>query len=321
MNATHKLPNPLLIATRESQLALTQTKHIAAVMNERFGCHVELLGMTTQGDQILDRSLSLIGGKGVFIKELEQAMLEGRAHLAVHSLKDVPMELPQGFVLAAIPEREDARDAFVSNRYQSLEELPLNATVGTSSLRRQVMLKALRPDVKIEVLRGNINTRLKKLDEGQYDAIILAAAGLNRVQLQHRITSHFSVEQMLPAAGQGALGLEIHESQAELIHTIGQLSHIPTLLACKAERAVSRTLGGSCSVPLAAHAVWINATTLHLRAAWGDLCGKQPLLQAEAQISLEQNASEATIRKAQELGQQVAQKLADQGAIIACTAS
>jgi len=318
MEATKKQPDPLFIATRESQLALAQARQMAGIIRDRFDYHVELLAMTTQGDQILDRALSLIGGKGVFIKELEHAMLEGRAHLAVHSLKDVPMQLPQGFILAAITEREDPRDAFVSNHYKSLDALPLNATVGTSSLRRQVLLKALRPDIKIEVLRGNINTRLKKLDEGQYDAIILATAGLNRLSLDNRITAHFSPEQMLPSAGQGALGLEVHESQTELIKTIAGLSHIPTFLACKAERAVSRTLGGSCSVPLAAHAVWVNATTLQLRAAWGDLESEQPLIRAESQITLPQNTDPVTIQKAQELGQQVAQQLIDQGAIIAC---
>lgn len=317
MNATNKQPNPLFIATRESQLALAQAKQMAGVIREQFGYYVELLGMTTQGDQILDRSLSLIGGKGVFIKELEQAMLEGKAHLAVHSLKDVPMQLPQGFTLAAITKREDPRDAFISNRYKSLDELPLHATVGTSSLRRQVQLKALRPDIKIEVLRGNINTRLKKLDDGLYDGIILATAGLNRLHLHDHIAMHFHVEQMIPSAGQGALGLEVHESQTELIKVIKQLSHIPTLLACKAERAVSRTLGGSCSVPLAAHASWLNATTLQLCAAWGDLENEKPLIKAQAQATIEHNSSTATIQKAQQLGQQIAQELINQGATVA----
>ena len=319
MDAIKTTPSPLFIATRESRLALAQARQMAGVIHDRFGYHVELLGMTTQGDQILDRSLSLIGGKGVFIKELEQAMLEGRAHLAVHSLKDVPMQLPQGFILAAIPEREDPRDALVSNRHKSLDDLPLNATVGTSSLRRQVLLKALRPDIHIEVLRGNINTRLKKLDEGLYDAIILATAGLNRLHLHGRISTHFSVQQMIPSAGQGALGLEVHESQTELIKTIAQLSHAPTFLACKAERAVSRALGGSCSVPLAAHAVWLNDTTLELCAAWGDLEGKQPLIRAKDQITLPQNTNAPTIQKAQELGQNIAQKLISQGAKINLT--
>lgn len=307
-------PSSLFIATRESQLALAQAKKMAEVIHEQFGYNVELLGMTTQGDQILDRSLSLIGGKGVFIKELEQAMLDGRAHLAVHSLKDVPMELPKGFILAAIPEREDPRDAFVSNRYPNIDALPQHATVGTSSLRRQVMLKALRPDVKIEVLRGNINTRLKKLDEGHYDAIILAAAGLNRLHLQSRVSSYFTVEQMLPSAGQGALGLEVHESQTDLIKTIKQLSHTPTLLACTAERAVSRTLGGSCSVPLSAYAIWVNETTLELKAAWGDLEEKHPLIRAQAQITLMQKDCPQTIQEAQKLGEQVANSLLQQGA-------
>ena len=193
---------PLVIATRESRLALWQAEHVQALLRQR-GLSVELLGMTTKGDQILDRTLSKVGGKGLFVKELEVALEEGRAHIAVHSLKDVPMELPAGFALACVMEREDPRDAFVSPHYASLAQLPQGAVVGTSSLRRQVLLHALRPDLKIVPLRGNLDTRLRKLDEGQYDAIVLAAAGLKRLKMDERIRSIFEPEEMLPAAGQG----------------------------------------------------------------------------------------------------------------------
>ena len=196
---------PLVIATRESRLALWQAEHVQALLRQR-GLSVELLGMTTKGDQILDRTLSKVGGKGLFVKELEVALEEGRAHIAVHSLKDVPMELPAGFALACVMEREDPRDAFVSPHYASLAQLPQGAVVGTSSLRRQVLLHALRPDLKIVPLRGNLDTRLRKLDEGQYDAIVLAAAGLKRLKMDERIRSIFEPEEMLPAAGQGRVG-------------------------------------------------------------------------------------------------------------------
>ena len=212
--------------------------------------------MTTRGDEILDRTLSKVGGKGLFVKELETALEERRADLAVHSLKDVPMDLPAGFVLAAVLEREDPRDAFVSPRYASLAELPQGACVGTSSLRRVVQLLAQRPDLRIEPLRGNLDTRLRKLDEGQYDAIVLAAAGLMRLGLAERIRARFDAAQMLPAAGQGALGIEVRADDAELRDALATLIHRPTWLAVHAERAVSRGLGGSCSMPLAAHAHW-----------------------------------------------------------------
>jgi hydroxymethylbilane synthase len=245
-----------LIATRESRLAMWQAEHVRALLVERFGMKVELLGMTTRGDQILDRALSKVGGKGLFVKELETALEEGRAHLAVHSLKDVPMELPSGFELAAVLDREDPRDAFVSSRYATLAELPNGARVGTSSLRRIVQLLALRPDLQIEPLRGNLDTRLRKLDDGEHDAIVLAAAGLKRLGLAARIRSVFEPSQMLPAAGQGALGIEVRSSALTLRERLAQLSHHATWLAVHAERAVSRTLGGSCSMPLAAHATW-----------------------------------------------------------------
>src|ERR1035437_9151407 len=202
----------LTIATRESRLAMWQAKHVQSRLVQR-GHQVSLLGMTTQGDQILDRALSQVGGKGLFVKELEVALEEKRADLAVHSLKDVPMELPEGFSLACVMEREDPRDAFVSNKYANLDALPQGAVVGTSSLRRTVLLRALRPDLKIEPLRGNLDTRLRKLDEGQYDAIVLAAAGLKRLKLEDRIRAIFEPDVMLPAAGQGALGIETRVDQ------------------------------------------------------------------------------------------------------------
>jgi hydroxymethylbilane synthase len=262
---------PLLnitIATRESRLALWQAEHVKALLEAR-GHSVKLLGMTTLGDQILDRSLSKVGGKGLFVKELETALDDGSADIAVHSLKDVPMDLPEGFALACVMEREDPRDAFVSNNYANLAALPLGATVGTSSLRRVVLLKALRPDVKIVPLRGNLDTRLRKLDEGQFDAIILAAAGLKRLGLAQRIRAVFETTEMLPAAGQGALGIEIKANRADLLAALAPLAHLPTWMAVSAERAVSRAMGGSCSMPLAAHAVWDGAQ-LRLNAAWGE---------------------------------------------------
>ncbi len=258
-----------VIATRESRLALWQAEHVRDALVARFGLQVELLGMTTRGDQILDRALSKVGGKGLFVKELETALEEGRAHLAVHSLKDVPMDLPAGFVLAAIWEREDPRDAFVSSNFASVDALPQGAVVGTSSLRRVVQLLSRRPDLQIEPLRGNLDTRLRKLDEGGYDAIVLAAAGLKRLGLASRIRTTFDPERMIPAAGQGALGIEVREDATELRALLAKTIHWPTFLSCHAERAVSRSLGGSCSMPLAAHAVWVG-DTLRLDAALGD---------------------------------------------------
>src|SRR3954470_16646513 len=237
----------LVIATRESRLALWQAEHVKALLEQR-GHQVALLGMTTRGDQILDRSLSKVGGKGLFVKELEVALEEGRADLAVHSLKDVPMDLPPGFELACVMEREDPRDAFVSNRYAQLSDLPQGAVVGTSSLRRVVQLAALRPDLRLEPLRGNLDTRLRKLDDGGYDAIVLAAAGLVRLGLADRIRARFDTSDMLPCAGQGALAIETRADDAELIARLDALGDRATRLAVAAERAVSRALGGSCSM-------------------------------------------------------------------------
>lgn len=289
------------IATRESRLALWQAEHVKSLLEQR-GHSVTLLGMTTRGDQILDRSLSKVGGKGLFVKELETALEDGRADFAVHSLKDVPMELPAGFALACVMEREDPRDAWVSGRYATLDALPQGAAVGTSSLRRMALLRALRPDLKIEPLRGNLDTRLKKLDEGLYDGIVLAAAGLKRLGLEHRIRMAFETSRMLPAAGQGALGIEVRSDRADVIAVLESLVHAPTLLAVSAERAVSRVMGGSCSMPLAAYATLANET-LFIQAVWGDPDGVLPLAQAQAQGLVHDTAA------ATRLGEEVAQRL------------
>ncbi len=278
-----------------------QAEHVQALL-QQLGHQVSLLGMTTQGDQILDRALSKVGGKGLFVKELEVALEQGAADLAVHSLKDVPMELPPGFALACVMEREDPRDAWVSGRYGALDDLPQGAVVGTSSLRRMALLRALRPDLKIEALRGNLDTRLRKLDEGQYDGIVLAAAGLKRLGLQERIRATFDPKQMLPAAGQGALGIEVRSHRTDVIAALESLRHTPTWLAVSAERAVSRVMGGSCSMPLAAYAT-MDGNHLRIDAAWGDPEGVLPLVHAHAEGDVTQ--TEAAVH----LGEQVARQL------------
>lgn len=296
-----------MIATRESRLALWQAEHVKALLQER-GHTVTLLGMTTRGDQILDRSLSKVGGKGLFVKELETAIEDGRADIAVHSLKDVPMDLPDGFALACVLEREDPRDALVSPRHATLEDLPHGAVVGTSSLRRIVLLRALRPDVRIEPLRGNLDTRLRKLDEGQYDAIVLAAAGLKRLGLESRIRVAFDPDTMLPAAGQGALGIEVRADRQDLIELLAPLAHRADTLATVAERAVSRAMGGSCSMPLAAHARWQPDGVLRIDAAWGDVEGDAPLLRVQRE------SAAADAAAADWLGREAADALRQAGA-------
>ena len=302
------MTRPLTIATRESRLALWQAEHVRELLAQRLGIAVELLGMTTRGDQILDRALSKVGGKGLFVKELETALEEGRADLAVHSLKDVPMDLPAGFELAAVLPREDPRDAFVSNRFASLAELPQGATVGTSSLRRVVQLHALRPDLLVQPLRGNLDTRLRKLDEGQYDAIVLAAAGLKRLGLAARIRALFDPAQMLPCAGQGALGLEVRADATALLQQLATLTDMPTALAVHAERAVSRSLGGSCSMPLAAYAAW-QGEQLVLTAALG-----HPLRTGAALLRASAQGPAANVSEARALGERAAAALREQGA-------
>lgn len=259
-------PTQLIIASRESRLAMWQAENVRARLLALYPtCDVQILGMTTRGDQILDRALSKVGGKGLFVKELEVAMEEGRADLAVHSLKDVPMDLPEGFSLAAVLEREDPRDAFVSNQYQHLADLPAGAVVGTSSLRRQALISARYPHLDIQPLRGNLDTRLRKLDEGQYAAIILAAAGLKRLGLAQRIKAFLEVDESLPAAGQGAMAIEIRSDRSALLAQLQPLNHVETAQAVHAERAISKSFGGSCQIPLAAFAQ-IEQGQMHLRA-------------------------------------------------------
>ena len=261
----------IVIASRESALAMWQAEHVAALLREHDPTlDVKILGMTTRGDKILDKKLSKVGGKGLFVKELELAMQEGRADLAVHSLKDVPMELPAGFTLAAITLREDPRDAFVSAKYGSLEEMPEGAIVGTSSLRRELMLRSKYPQLVVKSVRGNVGTRLSKLDAGDYDALVMAAAGLKRLGFANRIRTWIDASVSLPSPGQGALAIEIRAGDTETLDAVSFLNDVKTRAACEAERAVSRALGGSCQVPLAAYATVTDDGTMQLKALVGD---------------------------------------------------
>lgn len=272
-------PKTLVIASRESALAMWQARHIQSRLQALYPhTEVTILGMTTTGDQILDTPLAKVGGKGLFVKELETALADGRADLAVHSMKDVPMNLPEGFMLAATGEREDPRDAFVSNQYASLESLPQGSIVGTSSLRRQSQLQARFPHLKIESLRGNLQTRLRKLDEGQYAAIILAAAGLIRLDLGDRIRQFISPEQSIPAVGQGALGIEISTGRPDLLAVLAPLNHTDTQACVEAERGMSRTLAGSCTVPLGAYAI-CEGDNLSITGFVASVDGKQMLVE------------------------------------------
>ncbi|MCE2679690.1 MAG: hydroxymethylbilane synthase [Burkholderiales bacterium] len=297
-------PMKLTIASRESRLALWQAEHVKNLIEQFEGKpSVEILGMTTRGDQILDRALSKVGGKGLFIKELEVALLEGHADLAVHSAKDVPMDLEPEFELLGFMKREDPRDAFISSQYASLSELPEGSVVGTSSLRRQAQLLALFPHLKIEALRGNLDTRFGKLDRGEYAAIILAAAGVKRLGLAHRIRDLLPQSQFLPAAGQGALALEIPANRADLQQLLAPLLCPQTTAAVRAERQVSRLLGGSCQVPLAAYAEITTTGSLHLRARVANPQGTE-IIYAEA------SGSSAN---PEQLGQQVGEELLAKG--------
>ncbi|WP_420993421.1 hydroxymethylbilane synthase [Cupriavidus sp. 30B13] len=303
-------PRKLVIASRESRLAMWQAEHVRAALQQYYpACDVSILGMTTRGDQILDRTLSKVGGKGLFVKELEIAMAEGRADLAVHSLKDVPMELPAGFALAAVMEREDPHDALVSARFGSLGEMPAGTVVGTSSLRREAALRARYPHLEIRPLRGNLDTRLGKLDRGDYAAIILAAAGLKRLGLAGRIRAVLDPVSSLPAAGQGALGIEIPAGRPELAAWLAPLNHAPSALAVTAERVVARLLGGSCQVPLAAHARWDGAQ-LHIDAFVAMPDGSRSV-RASASAVVE---GEDAVARAEALGNAVARDLLGQGA-------
>lgn len=297
-------PQKIVIASRESLLAMWQAKFIQKRLGELYPqTEVSILGMTTRGDQILDQSLAKIGGKGLFIKELEQALEDGRADIAVHSMKDMPMNVPEGFALAAITEREDPRDAFVSIHYSGLDTLPEGSIVGTSSLRRESQLRAQFPHLEVHPLRGNVQTRLRKLDEGQYAAIILAAAGLKRLGLSDRITALLSPEQSLPAVGQGALGIECRADRTDLVALMQPLHHQETAYCVEAERALSRVLGGSCQVPLGAFAEISN--------------GKLQLRGFVAQPDGKRIVSDALNGKPETgitMGQQLAQKLINKGA-------
>ncbi|MDR2164405.1 MAG: hydroxymethylbilane synthase [Zoogloeaceae bacterium] len=298
-------PAHIVIASRESRLALWQAGHIRNRLAELHpGARIEILGISTKGDRILDRPLAEIGGKGLFIKELEAALAEGRAHLAVHSMKDMPMEMPDGFSIAAICARADPRDAFVSNRHASLAALPAKAVVGTSSLRREALLRNRYPHLVIRSLRGNLETRLKKLDDGQYDAIILAAAGLTRLGLAGRIRALISPEESLPAPGQGALGIEILDgADPDIRHWTTPLGDPETTCCVQAERAFSRALGGSCQVPLGGYAV-LRGEQLWLRGFVASPDGRD---KAEGEIL-------GGPQMAEDLGRQLAERLKARGA-------
>lgn len=303
-NQNRTSPKKLVIASRESALAMWQAKHIQAKLQALYpDCDVQILGMTTTGDQILDSPLAKIGGKGLFVKELETALADGSADLAVHSMKDVPMNLPDGFMLVATGEREDPRDAFVSNAFNSLADLPHGSVVGTSSLRRQSQLQARFPHLKIESLRGNLQTRLRKLDEGQYAAIILAAAGLIRLGLAERIKDTISPQDSIPAVGQGALGIEIKASRTDLLQTLAPLNHTNSQLCVEAERAFSRALAGSCTVPLGAYATVVN-DEISITGFVASVDGKQMLRETTAASQTNPDA----------VGRALAEKLIARGA-------
>jgi len=292
----------LVIATRRSRLALWQAQHIAERLQQAHaGLSVELLPMSTRGDELIDRRLDQAGGKGLFVKELESAMADGRADLAVHSMKDMPAELPPGFVLAAITAREDPRDALVSSKYKAFAEMPKGATVGTSSLRRQSQVVERHPGLEVVLLRGNVETRLAKLDRGEYDAIVLAAAGLKRLGLENRITAYLGADEMLPAPGQGALGIECLAARTEVVSLLAPLADAATAACVRAERTVSRALGGSCTLPLAAYAE-LHSGEIRLRGLVASADGKRVI------------RSEARATDPEALGNRIAQELRRQGA-------
>ena len=300
------MPRKLTIATRESPLALWQAEFVqSALMRAHPDLEVTLLGMTSRGDQLLDAPLSKVGGKGLFVKELETALLDGSADIAVHSMKDVPMDFPPGLELGVICQREDPSDAFVSNRYQTLAELPAGSVVGTSSLRRECQLRARRPDLAVKFLRGNVNTRLRKLDEGEYDAIILASAGLIRLGFAGRIAQQIDVTESLPAGGQGAVGIELRSDDSAALALLQVVHHEPTARRVIAERAMNKCLQGGCQVPIACYADHVpGSDQLWLRGLVGKPDGSL-LLRAE---------SRAPAAEAEQLGIRVAQDLLAQGA-------
>lgn len=298
------MPALITIATRESRLALWQAGHVQARLSALYPhSRVELLPMTTRGDELQEVKLALEGGKGLFIKELELALADGRADLAVHSMKDVPVELPEGFALAVITEREDPRDALVSSGFARLEELPAGAVVGTSSLRRAAQITERFPALQIRPVRGNVNTRLAKLDRGEYGALVLAASGLKRLGMESRIRDYLSIEQSLPAAGQGALGIECRADRADLLAAIEPLSHRGSTLCVRAERAVNRALGGNCSIPLGAYA-----------EIWGDTLRLRALVAAPDAKRIARAEATGTAASPEELGTKVAGMLRERGA-------
>ncbi len=296
----------ITIATRESPLALWQAEYVRTELQRAHpGLTVNLLGMTSRGDQLLDVPLAKVGGKGLFVKELETALLDRRADIAVHSMKDVPMEFPAGLGLGVICPREDPSDAFVSNRHASLADLPPGSVVGTSSLRRECQLRARRPDLEVRFLRGNVNSRLRKLDEGQYDAVILATAGLLRLGFAGRITQKLPVEDSLPAGGQGAVGIELRSDDDRVRDLLQVLHHVPTAQRVTAERAMNHRLQGGCQVPIACYAEHLpGGDRLRLRGLVGRPDGSM-LLRAE---------DEAPVANARQLGIGVAEALLAQGA-------
>ena len=303
MTSTSKL---LRIASRKSRLALWQAEHVQSRLKRHYPeSSVDIIAMSTEGDRVLDRALYEIGGKGLFTKELELALLRGDAEIAVHSLKDVPMTLAEPFCLAVVMEREDPRDAWVSPGYSSIHALPEGAIVGTSSLRREAQLKTFRPDLRIQPLRGNLDTRLAKLDRGEFDGIVLAAAGLKRLGLSHRIAQYCDIELMLPAVGQAALGIACLVQREDLLEALQVLAHRPTQLEVSAERELALQLGGSCRVPLAAHAK-LDRDQMTLKACIRLNDGR--MLHAEDHAKLSSQAD------AVELGARVARQLIDQGA-------
>lgn len=303
---SNSTPSKIRIASRESALALWQSEHIKAQLESLHpGLEVEIVGMTTKGDQILDVPLAKIGGKGLFVKELEQSMLAGNTDIAVHSMKDVPMHFPEGLELAAICKRESPFDAFVSNQYNAIDELPEGAIVGTSSLRRQSQIAALRPDLQVKGLRGNVNTRLGKLDAGEYDAIILADSGLRRLGFHDRIKQVIPAEQSLPAVGQGALGIECRSNDTEIKKLLAPLIDEETNFCVRAERAMNTRLEGGCQVPIAGFAELSNET-LTLRGLVAAIDGSK-ILTAESTVSIKQSKPET-------LGIKIAEQLLEQGA-------
>lgn len=302
----------LRIATRKSPLALWQAYYVRDALHRLHAdLQVELVEISTKGDKILDVPLAKVGGKGLFIKELEVAMTEGEADIAVHSMKDVPMEMPDGFELAVICEREDPTDAFVSNLYAHLNDLPQGAVLGTSSLRRQAQILAHRPDLNVRFLRGNVGTRLGKLDAGEYDAIVLASAGLRRLKLAERIRHTLDTDLCLPAVGQGAVGIEIREGDEATRQLLAPLMHRDTLIRVSAERAMNRRLEGGCQVPIAGYAL-LHGSQLDLEARVAEVDGKR-VLQAEGSVTLNGELTQQ-LEQAQALGQELAEELLAQGA-------